>query len=398
MRTRLLAAATASLALAAAGLAVLGTATPATAATFAERWCNSGHTNTPCVVEASRNGTAMHAGEAVGIQLIPTQSQSDYQYTSFLLDDPTKVLKTTDTVSVLIDLGGLEPEYTEGYASRPDVDRINDRDGTYKVRYTGRPVLLTTGCTDTYPNYCTDTAESQRVVFEAEIQKLTTNHELEGFDRSQSADTVDGIFLVERRGGDYLESSWDNSRLLTDGVTPAKAEARFRIPYQMLIDDFKIPSPSTMVASSLVGTVNGSPATYAFSQDPKGGAVFVDISGVTFPVGNSPKLAKASATASKPRVVRVKRGVITPTAPVLTKASRISPTKAKVTFKKAKARGARLTGYQARCQASGHKTLTAKGGSPRAVVKGLKAGRAYKCSVRGLSKAGPGRWSTRTKV
>jgi hypothetical protein len=380
-----------------AGLAVVTTAAPVTAATFTERWC--GTAPAPCVISATRNGVTMHPGDALKVQLIPTQSETDFNYTEFMVTDPTDTvhLATTDNISVLIDLGTLKPEYTEGYASRPDVDRISDGDGTYKVRYTGRPVLLTTGCTDTYPNSCTDKAQTQGVTFDAEIHKLKTDHEFNGFDRSQSADTVDGIFLQSTPSGDYLESTWDNSRYLTDGTTRAKAEARFRIPYQMLIDEFHIPAPATMVSSSLVGTVNGAPATYVFSQDPKGGAVFVDISGVTFGAGTL-RVAHPGAATSPPRVIRVKRGTITPAAPVVRRATRISPTRARITFLRAKARGARVTGYQARCQSAGHPTVRATGSYPRVVVRGLKPGRRYLCSVRGLSKAGPGRWSTRHRV
>lgn len=388
----------AAIGLVAAGLAVVTSVPPAAAATFTERWCST-PTPAPCVISATRNGVAMHKGDALQVQLIPTQSQTDFNYTEFMVTDPTNTvhLATTDNISVLIDLGTLKPEYTEGYASRPDVDRISDGDGTYKVRYTGRPVLLTTGCTDTYPNSCTDTAKTQSVTFEAEIHKLKTNREFNGFDRSQSADTVDGIYLHSTPSGDYLESTWDNSRYLTDGTTRARAEARFRIPYQMLIDDFKIPAPSTMVSSSLVGTVNGAPAIYSFSQDPKGGAVFVDISGVTFGAGTL-RLAHPGATTSLSRVIRVKRGTITPAAPVVLRATRVSPTRARLTFLRAKPRGARVTGYQARCQSAGHPTIWATGSYPRVVVRGLKPGRRYLCSVRGLSHAGPGRWSTRHRV
>jgi hypothetical protein len=381
-----------------AGLAVVTTATPVAAAGYAERWCST-PTKAPCIISATRNGVAMHAGDALEVQLTPTQDLSDFKDIAFQVTDPTDAvhLSTTDNISVLIDLGTLKPEYTEGYASRPDVDRINDGDGTYKVRYTGHPVLLTAGCNDSYPSSCPDTASDQDVKFSAEIEKLKTNHELEGFDRSQRADMVDGIFLQTSRSGDYLESTWDNSRFLTDGVTKAKAEARFRVPYQMLIDEFKIPNPATIVTSSLIGTVNGAPATYSVSQDPKGGGVFFDISGVTFGPGTA-RVSHPGTAASPSRVIKVRRGTITPFAPTLQKATRVSASKAKLRFLRARARGAKVTGYQARCQSAGHKTLTAKGSYPAVTVGHLKPGRKYQCSVRGLSKVGPGRWSTRIKV
>jgi hypothetical protein len=394
MRTRLLVllAAVATI----AGTALVVTASPGTAAPFTERWC-SVSIKAPCVISATRNGVAMHAGGPIQIQMIKTQSQTDFNYTEFLLSDPTHSLATTDTISIYLDLGTLKPDYTEGYAGRPTVHRISSGSGTYKVVYTGHPVLLTSGCTDTYPNYCKDTATSQSVVFDAEIHQLKTDHSFEGFDRSQSADTVDGVYLVSTPTGDYLESHWDNSRYLTDGSTVATAQARFRIPYAMLISDFKIPNPATMVASSLVGTVNGSPATYSFSQDPLGGAVFVDISGVTFPPGNA-RVAAGGQVASHPRDIRVRRGAITPTRPVITRVTRVYGTRARIAFTRARPRGAVITGYQARCQSTGHPTLTASGRYPVVVVTGLTRGRRYLCSVRANSKAGFGAWSLRARI
>ncbi|MCW2855209.1 MAG: hypothetical protein JWR52_824 [Marmoricola sp.] len=398
MRTRLLA----LLAIAAmvTGTALVVTASPGTAATFTftERWC-SGLVQAPCVISATRNGVSMHAGDPIQIQMIPTQSQTDFNYTEFIVGDPTDTvhLATTDIVSVYMNLGTLRPDYTEGYAGRPTVHRISSGGGTYKAVYTGHPVLLTSGCTDTYPNYCKDTAQTQSVVFNAEIHQLKTDHSFTGFDRSQSADTVDGVYLVSTPTGDYLESHWDNSRYQTDGSTIVTAQARFRIPYSMLISDFKIPNPGTMVASSLVGTVNGSPATYSFSQDPLGGAVFVDISRVTFPPGNA-RVAEGGQVASHPRDIRVKRGAITPTRPVLTHVTRVAGTRARVTFSRARARGAIITGYQARCQSAGHRTLTASGHYPTVVVTGLTRGRRYLCSVRAKSRAGYGAWSLRIRI
>ena len=132
---------------------------------------------------------------------------------------------------------------------------------------------------------------------------LLVNLDLVNFDTAQSADTVNGIFLEESPTGDYLQSEWGNSRFLTNGVTRARASARFRIPYATLKEDFKIPAPATMVASSVVGTVNGLPATFQFSQDPDGGGVFVDISDVTFGPGTGASRSTLAAAAAKPRVL-----------------------------------------------------------------------------------------------
>ena len=382
----------------AAGLAAVATAAPASAGdTFVERWCSSNPA--PCVLSAKLNGVAMSPGDPVEVQMIPRQVGADQDYTEIIVQDPTDTVKLlpTDTVEVFVDLGTMAPETTESYAFQPDVDRFNDGDGTYRLRFTGHPVLLTSGCTDTYPNHCTDSAETQKMTFDVTVIKQKVNHDFAGFDRAQSADTVDGIYLIEGAGGDYLESNWDNSRFLTDGVTRAKASARFRIPYAMLETDFKVPAPETMVASSIAGSVNGVPTSFDFSQDPDGGGVYVDITGVTFPPGDLLRAVTAEA-GTTPRRIRVKRGSITPTRPVVQRATRTAPKRARVTFLRAKPRGAYVTGYQARCQAAGRPTVIVNGRYPTIVVTGLRPGTKYLCSVRAKSRVGYGAWSLRKKV
>lgn len=378
-------AATAALFLVTAGLAVVTTSGPATAETFKERWCAD--KPVPCVVSATRNGLPLTSADPdIRIEMIGKQNTPDFRYTTFLVRSTSGVLDLGDTYSITLDLGDLKPDYTESYASRPDVDRVDDGDGTYGLTFTGKPVLLTSGCNDAFPSVCPKTAADQSYEFSAEIQEKKTNLEFIGFDRSQSVDSVNGIFLeTPERGAPYLTSDWANSHFLTDGTTVVKGEARFRIPYAMLTEQFDVPDPATMTSSSFVGSINGKPAGFDFTQDPDGGGVYVDISGVTF----------------SNKTIKVKRGAITPTKPRLTSAKRSAPQKAKLGFEKATPRGAKVTGYQARCVGGG-KALTAKGTKKAfktgMVVKGLKGGTAYSCSVRALSKAGPGKYSKAKKV
>jgi hypothetical protein len=376
----------AALCLVASGLAVALTSAPASAESFQERWCTD--KPAPCLLSASRNGVALTAADPdISVEMIGVQNNPDFKYTAFLVRSTSGVLDLSDTYSLTFDLGNkLVPDYTESYTSRPDVDRIDDGDGTYKLSITGRPVLLTYGCNDAYPSVCTETATDQTYEFSGEIQQLKTNLELRGFDRSQSVDSVNGIFLETPPGAaPYLTSDWANSHFQTDGTTVVLGQARFRIPYPLLEDSFGVPDPETMVASSIVGSINGAPAGFAFSQDPDGGGVYVDIAGVTF----------------SNKTVKVKRGAITPTRARLTSAKRKAPQKAKLVFDKSTPRGAKVTGYRARC-VSGRSVETVKANRKAfktgMVVRGLAPGRTYSCSVRALSKAGPGRWSRTKRV
>jgi hypothetical protein len=376
----------AALCLVASGLAVALTSSPASAEVFKERWCTD--KPAPCLLSATRNGVALTAADPdISVEMIGAQNTADFKYTAFLVRSTSGVLDLTDTYSLTFDLGDkVVPDYTESYTSRPDVDRIDDGDGTHKLTITGKPVLLTYGCNDSYPSVCPTTATDQTYEFSGEIQQLKTNFELRGFDRSQSVDSVNGIFLETPPGAaPYLTSDWANSHFQTDGTTVVRGQARFRIPYSLLESSFGVPDPETMVSSSIVGSVNGNPADFDFTQDPDGGGVYVDIAGVTF----------------SNKTIKVKRGKITPTRTKLISAKRKAPQKAKLVFERSTPRGAKVTGYQARC-VSGRSVETAKA-KRRAfrtgmVVLGLTPGRTYSCAVRALSKAGPGKYSKAKKV
>lgn len=375
------------LALMSTGLSVVLTASPATSKEIlTERWCAD--TAAPCLLSASRNGVDLTAGDPdIEIQLTSAQTANpDYDYFSFIVVDNSGDLLPSDLYSLTFDLGTLRPDRSESYSARPDIDRIDDGDGTHKFRITGRPVHLTYGCNDSYPIVCPSVATSDAYEFSGEVYRLKTDLTFQGFDQAQDVDVVNGIYLVDP--GDapaYLVSEWGNSHYETDGTTVVHGQARFRISYTMLRRDFAIPNPETMTATSMVGSINGSPATFEFTQDPDGDGMIVDISGVTF---------------SK-RTVKVKRGTITPTRPKLRKAKRPAARKAKVYFDRAKARGAKVKGYQARCVAGKQVRYASAGKSAfksKIVVKGLTPGRHYKCSVRAKSKAGPGKWSNKKRV
>jgi hypothetical protein len=167
----------------------------------------------------------------------------------------------------------------------------------------------------------------------------------------------------------------------------------------MLHDSFGVPDPSTMDASSLTGTVNGSTtaATFTVTHDADrgglGGGLFVDVTGINFPTGSS---ARAQAVIVPKRLIKVRRGVITPRRPTNLVATRIDAHTGKVAFTKAAARGALPTGYKIRCVSGGGHVVTNTKTTPTSPIRigGLHTGVGYDCKVRATSKAGPGTWST----
>jgi hypothetical protein len=373
-RTTLLAA----FGLAASGL-VVATSSSATAATpqdFVERYCPQPG-SAPCLISATLNGVNVPAGGPdFHVEMTGKLASGGDKYFQWQIHQVGSTEMSPSDVWVLhFDLGTMDPDYTEAFAGKPDVDR-----GTNKLTYTANPILKTTGCNENaaWPWPCSDKATSQQMELNGEVWDKSTS-EFVGFDRSQSAQGVNGIFLeTAADGSQYLSSEMVNSHFLTDGTTVFKGQVRFRLPYQMLHDSFNVPDPSTMVASSLVGTVNGKPASFDFMQDPDGGGMIVDLTGLTF---------------SKKTIV-VRRGTIRPTRPTITLTKRVSAGKGKVTFTRSRPRGAKVHGYTARC-VSGGQVVVVQGSYPTIGVTGLRRGHAYACRVRAKSKAGPSRWSAK---
>lgn len=360
-------------------------AVPPSPEDFVERWCSTDPTP-PCLISVNRGITTLTEADP-DYEVLSTGrlSNPDFDYFMFLVQgtDISKVLSTSDTWQFLFDTGTLDPNYMEGFAGVPDMDRVVDGDGTYKVRYTARPIVYTHGCTTgslVWPWPCTDTPASEEVKLSVEVQNRSD--EFVNFFSAQSPQGVNGIFLETASDGSrYLSSEMVNSHFRADGVTLFRGQVRFRIPYAMLSSSFGVPDPSTMVASSLTGTVNGSTTGAIFSvyHDPDGGGMFVDITNLTF----------------SRKAIKVSRGVIVPTRPTNVRAIRKYARVGRVAFTPATARGARPTGYKARCVSRSGHVVTKTKSTPTSPVRmgGLRRGVGYACKVRATSKAGPGPWS-----
>ena len=165
-------------------------------------------------------------------------------------------LDTGDTWSVTFDTGTIQPRYTESYAGVPTTSRSADGDGTFHLTYTAKPVVTTTGCDESggWPPACTTTATSWKRELSGEVHDKSDFGN--GYDRSQNADDVSGVFLeTAGDGSPLLTSDMANSHQYDDGgtLTTFVGQARFRLPYPFLRDDFGIPDPETLTPGSLTG-------------------------------------------------------------------------------------------------------------------------------------------------
>ena len=353
---------------------------------YIERWCSAPNP-APCLVSVKRNGVSLTSSDPnFAVQSTGLLSVSGFPYFGFLVAEVGGVpLSTTDTWEFNFDTGTTDPNNTSAFAGVPDVDRVHDGDGTYHVRYTAKPILYTYGCdtaSSSWPWPCTSVATDEDVKLSVEVQDRTDD--FANFHSAQSPQGVNGIFLETATDGSrFLLSEMVNShfRAAPSSTVVYEGEAWFRIPYAMLRDSFGVPDPSTMEATSLSGTVNGSTtaATFVVSHDPDGGGMFVNITDLTF---------------SK-KVIRVKRGIIVPKRPTDLRATRTATYTGRVGYDLADARGAKPTGYIVRCVSGGGHVRTNDKSTPTSpiYVGGLRKGVAYTCKVRAKSKAGPGTWS-----
>lgn len=422
MPSRLRAAATAGLLLV-SGLAVASVATAPSAvseiipSTTLAACTPSGPR--PCVASFTRNGVPA-AGFGFVASAYTVDGGAHVRFTASKDgDDDLGTAELDDTFAVTIDMGSVVPRVATGFARDVDVRRSRSRTtGRWSITVEGRPVTLSGQCAQNVtPWVCpeADVATSApfnnkqwNALFDTEITdygmwddvaQRNAMFGLDSFDNIAASSVPPDIRYDGATDAYYLQVALANRRFLADGTTLVRGRAELRIPHAFLKLAYGVPDPTTMTGTSLEVTGGGSTSVTTITQEPGGQAMRVLVDRLTFPeVGVADGTYRtARAAASSMKVVRVERGVVTPARPRIAAARRLSPTKARLTHAGAKARGARITGYRARCAGGGDRVVVQGKGS-RLVVRGLTAGTVYRCQVRALSKAGPSAWSPRRKV
>ncbi|HJQ06517.1 MAG TPA: fibronectin type III domain-containing protein [Nocardioides sp.] len=386
---RIVARLSAALVLASSLAAVAGSAQ----ASPGERWCSTPGVAKPCIESFTYNGSAMTAGNAMDLTVTPFDTP-DYGHTFTFSVQPDgsapipATLSEGDTIAFVLDTGAQHPDYISGFEHQTDVDVWKDStSGDWMLKVTGSAVRTGLGCDDSapWPWPCPPTATDDLIEFEGDVTAYNadTNQDFVGFYVGTNV-TYNGIFFeTDSTGHQFLETEAVSPHYYHDGATVVHGAIHFRVPYVMLRDDFGIPNPETMTAGSLTGTVNSATATFNIQQDPDGGGIFVDVSGFTF----------------TKRTIKVMAGTIKPTKPVITKAKRVSGRRIWLTHTLSKARGAKVTGYVARCvNGSSVLTGTAAASATGIGVSGLKAAKAYDCRVAATSKVGRSAWSAAVHV
>ncbi len=424
MRTRALLAVAGLLATA---LSAVGLTTPAADAVVVVPdpipFCSDSPSARPCVVSATKDG--------VDLRTIPNWGVDAFSAT--FPDDPSTHLSVDvtrgggfdlgssaldDVVVVSLHLGTSKPSVVSGNGRDTDVVRTRNGDGTYDLTVTGTPVTVSGQCDQSvYPWVCPEHAANPAPDLDTEWSALygfdVTDYAIwedpaqraafYGMDyfTNIAATSLPPEIANDADGNGYLLIRMANRRFREDGSTLVQGHSELRIPNAFLREVYGIPDPATLGGSGLATTVSGGTAgagTVEVSQEPGGGAMLVDLSGVRFTSAPVARAAAGRAAASSMRLLKVRRGVVTPTAPKATGATRTAARTGRVTWAPARARGAKVTGYVVRCvprRGSGAVQVTT-GVTTRTKVGSLRSGVAYDCRVKARSKAGSGRYGAAT--
>lgn len=359
--------------------AIAGATTVASpASALSERWCAS--VPAPCIESLTVNGASLTSGATVDLP----EDLGGYQEMHPVV---TAITAPTDVVSVVVRTGAFVPDRMLGRMGLTDVD-TGGAPGNRWIRIVGTPVLWAEGCVaGVWPWSCPSVATGDSLVFDADVAMLDDRTESTiGMYVGNNA-AYNGIFFDEQPDGTHaLTTEVVAPHLHSDGTTPVVGSIRYRLSYDQMRSDMGIPNPETLTPGSLSGTINGGTGGGAFTtwHDPDGGGFFIQASGFTF------SLKKIAVTAAH----------ITPTRPVLTRAKRVGATRARLRHTVATPRGARVTGYVARCAPRRGAVVRGTGAASSAavVVKGLRRGQAYTCRVAAQSRAGRGAWSAPVRL
>jgi len=376
----------------AAGALVASTSAPAIAESG--DWCSQNGGVAPCIESLSRDGVPLAHNDPTWQVDLGTPGPGDVQWD--LMKSGSYELDSGDAASrfaIRIKTGSAVPRLSTAFGSDGVVQR-GLVDGVHRVTITANPTFVAEGCAHApYPWPCSTTATDQAwrlagtVVDQDQwtdpVQRVAfygvdfwTNVEVNSFPPGVIHDDAAGIARMA------LEFAGPHFQI--DATTLFRGHAELTLPNEFLRHPFFIPSPTTMTPSSLAVAGGGPISTTTVSKASAGAPVEIAVNDMTFSI----------------RTLTVKTGVIIPTRPTRLRAQRLSSDQARVRFALATPRGSKITGYSARCVSAGGHVVGAKRKRDASPIKlgGLRAGVAYTCKVRALSKAGAGKWSAPVKV
>jgi hypothetical protein len=369
-------------------------------------WCAGHPSLKTCVVSATYDGSPFTASDpSFDVWAIPAavSGAKTVQWTVQPVSPANDLsAELGHTFSVTIKTN-VNPREMDGFGAAMTYDRSGPTGGEYQVTLTAQPVSVTDqdGCT--FPAggpTCTPIAPGpSKVILQGEISDYnytayTTNPALPaGFVDSFSgmdmytnvAETSLPPSIVEVSGQNELRIDLTDHHFLQDGTTVVHGDFYLRIPAAFLSTYWGIDDLSTLATDGLHASVGAGGGTLTVTVEPGNTGVQVQINGLTF---------------SRRKLI-VKVGHVTPHAPTHIKAKRLSSSKARVTFRAARPRGQKVTGYRLLCAVSSSDVVlvsTVKARRSPITLRRLAPRKPYRCTLQARSKAGYGARSRQFSV
>lgn len=364
-------------------------AKPARPSIDPSEWC-ANHAP-PCVVSASRNGVAITENDPTYAVSASGSLQSDGEFLTqwgiadALIKGTYETLAPGDVgvpFSIKVDVGTHPPRVVDEYAGGVSVTDTYDRGaGTWDVTVSGTAVEqgVNADC-DATTWTCPLNETNTIVAFQGEIgdwQQWPDSAQWNDFDGLDQWTNVELTEIPPQISGSPLTISEElgNSHELNGQVFEGFWYGV--LPNAVLVD-MGINDPATLTPAGISVSVG----TGTVTVTPGPTSTEIAITGITF----------------SPRVVRIKRGTITPNAPTGLSTRRASARVAYLTFRKARPRGSYVRSYEGRCRATHHPTRYGLGSRSPLKVTSLARGISYVCQVRAKAAVGYGPWSRGRKL
>jgi hypothetical protein len=353
----------------------------------AGEWCTN--QAPPCVVGASRDGVAITEADPTYAVSASGSQQGGEFLTQWGIGDVNvpgiyESLAPTDVgvpFSITIDVGTHLPRVVDEYAGGVSVTDTESAAGTWDVTVSGTAVEQGVNADCNAINFTCPFNETNTIVaFQGEIgdwQQWPDSaqwNDFSGLDQWTNVEETEippqitgNPFTISEQLGNSHELNGQVFEGFWYGVLP-----------NAFLVDMGINDPSTLTSAGISASVG----TGTVIVIPGPTSTEIEITGITF----------------SPRMVHIKRGIITPRAPTGLTTKRTSATVAWLIFRAARPRGSYVRSYEGRCVAANHPTRYVTSAHSPLRVKALTKGVSYVCQVRAKSAVGYGPWSRGAKL
>jgi len=363
--------------------------TPTRPDIFPSEWC--GNQAPPCVVSATRNGAAITEADPTYAVSAAGSLQSNGEFLTQWGIADAKIPGTYATLApgdvgvpftITVNVGAHPPRVVDEYAGGvSETDAYDSATSSWDVTISGTAVEQGVNADCNAVSWTCPQDETNTIVaFQGEIgdwQQWSDSAQWNDFDGLDQWTNVELTEIPPQITGNPLTISEQlgNSHELNGQVFEGFWYGV--LPNAFLVD-MGINDPATLTSAGISASVG----TGTVTVTPGPTSTEIAITGITF----------------SPRLVRIKRGTITPNAPTALRTRRASAAVAYLSFRAARPRGSFVRSYQGRCAAVHHTTRYTTGPHSSLTVSSLARGVSYVCQVRAKASVGYGPWTPNRKL